>query len=191
LNTRYATFYFTDFVIVMDLMLYDTEQIYSYMLPRSAGKKPVDDFCVLSNFLGAAWWHERNRTKKRYLANQIILQQASRPGASKYRVIPNELSVPAVSAVNLISLGLRTSDLSPQDIEQRIKRAYRTQVKKHHPDLGGQAQTFMKIQEAYEKLLYWAKHPTYTRRRGFPDKWLYEGAADRWIQPISQRVTHR
>jgi len=28
------------------------------------------------------------------------------------------------------------------------------------------------------------------RRRGFPDKWLYEGAADRWLQPIVTRSNH-
>jgi hypothetical protein len=188
LNTRYATFYFTDFVIIMDLLLYDTEQIFSYMLPRSNGKKPVEDFCELSNHLGAAWWNERNRTKKRYVASRHVLEQAKRLSVPKERVIPTELAVPAVSTINLVSLELCTSDLSPLDLENRIKRAYRRQVKKHHPDIGGQTQAFLKIQEAYESLLHWAKHPTYMRRRGFPDKWLYEGATDRWIQPIIVRA---
>lgn len=187
LNTRYATFYFTDYVIIMDLLLYDAEQIYSYMLPRSLGKKPVEDFCDLSNHLGSAWWNERNRTKKRYLASRHVLEQARMLNASKERVVPMELAVPAVSSINLVSLELCTSDLSTLDLEIRIKRAYRRLVKKHHPDIGGQTQAFLKIQEAYESLLHWAKHPTFLRRRGFPDKWLYEGAADRWIQPIVNR----
>ncbi len=190
LNTRYATFYFTDYVIIMDLLLYDAEQIYSYMLPRSRGKKPVEDFCELSNYLGAAWWNERNRTKKRYLASRHVLEQARRLSVAKERVVPMELAVPAVSSINLISLELRTSDLSTLDLETRIKRAYRRQVKKHHPDIGGQTQAFLKIQEAYESLLSWARHPTFMRRRGFPDKWLYEGAADRWLQPIVTRSNH-
>ena len=61
------------------------------------------------------------------------------------------------------------------------------QVKKHHPDLGGSSEIFLKIQEAYETLSNWAKRPTYIRRRGFPDKWLYQGAYNRWIKPIVQR----
>jgi hypothetical protein len=184
LNTRYATFYFTDVVIIMDLLPYDSEQIYSYILPRTAGKKPVDDFCDLSNMLGAAWWDEKNRTKKRYLASQYVLNQADKPDSLKERVVPMALNIPAVKASSLVCLELHAIDLKTSQLEERIKRAYRNQAKKHHPDVGGNPQTFLKIQEAYEMLHHWAKHPTFTRLRGFPDKWLYEGANDRWSQPI-------
>ncbi len=183
LNTRYATFYFTDFIIVMDLLPYGMEQIYSYMLPRSPGKKPVEDFCELSNILGSVWWNEKNRTKKRYLASRLVLNRADKPEVSKEAVIPLELTVPAVRASSLVTLKLRAADLTPANMEASIKKAYRQQVKKHHPDIGGKAQTFLKIQEAYEKMIQWAKHPTYTSRRGFPDKWLYEGATNRWVRP--------
>ena len=187
LNTRYATFYFTEFVIIMDLLLYDSNQIYSYLLPRTPGRKPVDDFCDLSNILGTAWWDEKNRTKKRYMASSHVLSQANKPDATVDRVIPSTLNVPSVRASSLICLELRAVDLIPSRLGERIKRAYRRQAKKHHPDIGGNPQTFLKIQEAYELLNQWAKHPTFTRLRGFPDKWLYEGASDRWSQPITQR----
>lgn len=183
LNTRYGTFYFTDFIIVMDLLPYDSDQIHSYLLARSPGKKPVEDFCALSNILGNVWWDERNRTKKRYLATRHVLNQASKPTTSVERVVPSELVVPAIRKSNLVSLELDTVDLIPSNLEDRIKQAYRRQAKRHHPDIGGNTQAFIKIQEAYECLLHWAKHPTFTRRRGFPDKWLYEGAYDRWVQP--------
>jgi hypothetical protein len=187
LSTRYATFYFTEFMIIMDLMTYGTEQIYSYMLPRSVGRKPVEDFCELSNILGSLWWREKNRTKKRYLASQHVLDKATKPGVSKESVVPVALTVPTIRAGSLISLELRSEDLNPDNLEQRIKSAYRRQAKKHHPDIGGHPQTFIKIQEAYEKLIHWAKHPTYTRRAGFPDKWLYQGEYGRWIKPIMPR----
>ena len=189
LNTRYGTFYFTDFVIIMDLLPYDSDQIHSYLLARSPGKKPVEDFCVLSNILGNVWWTERNRTKKRYLATRHVLEQASKPASSVERVMPSELVVPSIRKSNLMSLDLETADLIPSNLEKRIKQAYRRQAKKHHPDIGGNAQAFLKIQEAYESLLHWAKHPTFSRRRGFPDKWLYEGAYDRWVQPYMPRKT--
>lgn len=187
LSTRYATFYFTDFMIILDLITYGTEQIYSYMLPRSAGRKPVEDFCELSNILGSLWWHERHRTKKRYLASRHVLDKASKPRAPKESVVPVALTIPTIRAGSLISLELHADDLNPANLEQRIKSAYRRQVKKHHPDIGGHPQTFIKIHEAYEKLLHWAKHPTYTRRAGFPDKWLYQGESGRWIKPITPR----
>jgi predicted nucleic acid-binding Zn ribbon protein len=190
LNTRYATFYFTEFVIIMDLLPYDSEQIHSYILPRTPGKKPVDDFCDLSNILGTVWWSEKNRTKKRYLASQLVLDRAEKPSASVERVMPAALHVPSVRASNLVCLELKAIDLIPSQLGERIKHAYRRQVKKHHPDIGGDPHTFLKIQEAYEVLNKWAKHPTFNRLRGFPDKWLYEGANDRWSQPIyGQRLT--
>jgi hypothetical protein len=187
LNTRYATFYFTEFAIMMDLLLYNSEQIFSYMLPRSPGKKPVEDFCELSNSLGTLWWNERERTKKRYTASQQVLEKASKPNASAGAVMPVSFSVPSIRVGNLITLDLQTEDLAPANLQLRIKSAYRRQAKKHHPDLGGSPEIFLKIQEAYETLSLWAKRPTYIRRRGFPDKWLYQGAYNRWIKPIMPR----
>ncbi|MDA8142272.1 MAG: J domain-containing protein [Desulfobacteraceae bacterium] len=190
LNARYATFYFTDWVIIMDLLLYDTEQIFSYMMPRSAGRKPVEDFCELSNMLGTLWWNEKNRTKKRYMATQFILDQAKKPADQpKDTVVPAMLAVPAVQSSSLITLELRADELTFANMQKRIKQAYRRQAMKHHPDIGGNTHAFRKIQEAYEKLLEWTKHPTYVRRSGFPDKWLYEGANNRWLQPIVIRTS--
>ena len=187
LGIRYATFYFTEFMVVMDLLPYDSRQIYSYMLPRAKGRKPVEDFCALSNILGNIWWNEKSRTKKRYLASKEVLSRASRPRASMESVKPAGRTAPSVRSSSLICLELRSEDLDPAHLEGRIKRAYRRQAKKHHPDLGGQPETFLKIQEAYEKLRSWAKHPTFTRQRGFPDKWFYEGACNRWIKPVMLR----
>jgi hypothetical protein len=189
LNTRYATFYFTDLAIVMDLLPYGMEQIFSYMLPRTLGKKPVDDFCDLSNMLGNEWWNERNKTKKRYLASQHVLGSAKKPTQPKETVIPSALAVPSVRASSLITLELQPDDLTMANLLGCIKQAYRRQVKKHHPDLGGDAQAFLKIQEAYEKLIDWSRNPTYIHRSGFPDKWLYEGASNRWTQPVVHRRT--
>ena len=187
LNTRYATFYFTEFAIMMDLLLYDSEQIFSYMLPRSPGRKPVEDFCELSNILGTIWWNERERTKKRYVATRQVLERARKTDAPTAAVMPVSFNVPSIRSGSLVTLELRTEDLAPANLELRIKSAFRRQAKKHHPDLGGSPETFLKIQEAYETLCSWAKRPTYIRRRGFPDKWLYQGAYNRWIKPIVRR----
>jgi hypothetical protein len=94
-----------------------------------------------------------------------------------------ELSIPAVQGSALIFLKLDESALDVSTAEERIKSAYRYQAKKHHPDLGGDSAMFRKIQEAYEKLLQWAKNPTFVRRSGFPDKWFYDGYTNHWVQP--------
>mgnify|MGYP002063947042 CR=1 FL=1 len=28
------------------------------------------------------------------------------------------------------------------------------------------------------------ENPSFTRRRGFPDKWFYDGETNRWVQPV-------
>lgn len=190
LSTRYATFHFTDFVIMMDMLLYGTEQIHSYLLPRSPGRKPVEDFRRLSNILGNLWWDEKHRTKKRYLATRQVLEQAYKDKTPLAAVIPHARSVPSIKASSLIRLELNTHDLTHADLEVIIKSAYRRQAMKHHPDQGGSREAFLKIQEAYEKLCQWARKPTFIYQRGFPDKWLYEGARNRWLKPIVPRRKH-
>ncbi len=187
LSTRYATFYFSDVAIMMDLLLYDMKQIHSYMLPRSGSRKPVDDFRHLSNVLGKLWWNEKDRTNKRYMASRQVLEQADKREAALHSVMPAVLTIPSVKASSLVRLKLDADDLTPVDLERKIKHAYRRQAMQHHPDLGGSQETFIKIHDAYEKLAQWAKRPTFIHHRGFPDKWFYEGVRNRWIRPLPPR----
>ncbi len=191
LGTRYATFYFTRWMVIMDLLPYGTDQICSFILPREPGQKPVDAFCVMSNRLGNVWWDEKNRTHKRYLASKLVLDKARKPGLPKEAVVPVNTAIPSVGSKTLLTLRLTPSELNPANLLEEIKRAYRHQAKLHHPDLGGTAEAFRRIQEAYEKLIAWAERPTFVRRSGFPDKWFYEGVANRWIAPIARTRGHR
>ena len=52
LNTRYATFYFTDTMIAMDVLPYNSKEIFSFIFPLSSGKKPAEDYCIISEILG-------------------------------------------------------------------------------------------------------------------------------------------
>jgi hypothetical protein len=185
LNIRYATFYFSDHMVVMDVLPHGEDSIYSFMRPRSPERLPVTDFCALSEVLGKAWWAERGRTQKRYRANQHVLAMAIPADADTHGVVPYEAVTPAVKGAAMMSLKFnrKEGDKDPATLERRIKTAYREQVKRHHPDLGGKPATFRKIQEAYEKLIEWAHNPTFVRRSGFPDKWFYDGYTQRWVQP--------
>lgn len=188
LNTRYATFYFNEFLIVMDVLPYGTDQIFSYMLPRTKGNKPLEDYRKLSNLLGNFWWAEADRTKKRYKASEHLLDKARKSDDPAESVIPIYRIYPSVGGASLVALQLKKTDLKPSRLQEILKRAYRKQAKKHHPDLGGSSSTFRKLQEAYENLLNWSRNPSYIRRsNGFPDKWLYEGESNRWIQPTARK----
>lgn len=94
LNTRYATFYFTESVIILDVLPYGSPELFSYMFPRTLGLKPVDDFCTISNILGNAWWNERRRTNKRYLASRHVLERAKSKDAESASIKPLELKEP-------------------------------------------------------------------------------------------------
>ena len=183
LNTRYATFYFTDFIIIMDILPYGSEELLSFIYPRSSGQKPAEDFCRLSDCLGNKWWAEKKRTRKHYLASQHLYDQALRTGLPAETVMPYETRIPAVNKEALVQLRLAKGELNSPDLLTKIKGAYRNQVKKHHPDLGGDSATFRKIHQAYQDLICWAENPSFLKRRGFPDKWFYAGATNRWTKP--------
>jgi hypothetical protein len=183
LNTRYATFYFTADVIVMDVLPYNRNEIFSFIYPRKTDTKPADDFRRMANMLGRVWWNEKNRTNKSYKANRLVFTKAKREGTRIDRFQLVERKVPSVKNAALVTLQLSKTDLDSTALYDRIKRAYRMQAKKHHPDRGGDAEMFLKLHQAYEELLRWAESPTFIHRRGFPDKWFYEGSKNSWIQP--------
>jgi hypothetical protein len=184
LNTRYASFYFTGDMIILDVVPHGIREIFRYTALRSDGMKPAEDFGVLTNRLGDAWWEEEKRTMKNYLASRRVLELAERHLISEGLMRPRLIKVATAKPENLILLDMAKADLGSRDLIKMIKNAYRRQVKIHHPDAGGKAATFRKIHDAYQEMLLWADHPTFIRRRGFSDKWYYDGDNKKWTQPI-------
>lgn len=186
LNIRYATFYFTKTLIIVDLLPFNSKEIYSFIFPRSTGNQPADDFSKMSNILGNAWWAERKRTNRKYLASRHVLEKANQKNTQTDSVQPLEIKIPAIKGKSLIHLKIGRSELDTPQLQKLIKSAYRTQAKKHHPDLGGNTAAFRKIHQAYEELVSWAESPTFVERHGFPDKWFYDGNKNKWVQPTPQ-----
>ncbi len=184
LNARYATFYFTDSMIIMDVLPYGSTELFSFLFPRQPKKKPCDDFSQMANILGDLWWSEKKRSNKSYIASQQVLRQATRDNGRLDSVKPIVLETPTVKGASILHLKLGKSDLETRNYKEIIKKTYRKQAKKHHPDLGGDSAIFRKIHKAYEDLLDWAESPTFIKRSGFPDKWFYCGEQNRWVQPI-------
>jgi ribosomal protein S14 len=187
LNVRYATFYFSDTIIILDVVPYGIKEIFRYVSKRTAGNNPAADFSIMTNALGNAWWAESKRTNKNYLASQHILKLAKRCVISEGLQRPRLIRIPTIKMEVLNYLEIKKSDLNSHDLGKIIKNAYRQQVKIHHPDAGGQASTFRKIHDAYKESLRWADNPTFIRRRGFPDKWYYDGDNKKWVQPTPIR----
>ncbi len=189
LNIRYATFYFTNTLIIMDMLPFNNKEIYSFIFSRSIDNKPADDFSNMSNILGNSWWTERKRTNRKYLASRHVLEKANRKNLQIDSVTPMEIKIPSVKGKSLINLKIGRAELSTPKLQKLIKSAYRTQAKKHHPDIGGNTAAFRKIHRAYEELISWAESPTFVERRGFPDKWFYDGNKNKWVQPTPQANT--
>ena len=183
LNIRYATFYFTKTLIIMDLLPFNEKEIYSFIFPRSRNNKPADDFSKMADILGNSWWTERKRTNRKYLASRHVLDKANQKNGQTNSVRPLEIKIPAVKGKSLINLKIGRSELKTPQLQKLIKSAYRAQAKKHHPDIGGNTAAFRKIHQAYEELISWAESPTFVERHGFPDKWFYDGNKNRWVQP--------
>lgn len=174
-------------MIILDVVPHGIREIFRYTALRSDGMKPAEDFGVLTNRLGDAWWEEEKKTRKNYLASRRVLELAERHLISEGLMRPRLIKVATAKPENLILLDMAKADLGSRDLIKMIKNAYRRQVKIHHPDAGGKAATFRKIHDAYQEMLLWADHPTFIRRRGFSDKWYYDGDNKKWTQPIPVR----
>ena len=80
------------------------------------------DFCRMSDTLGNAWWAERRRTNKKYLANIHVLNRANRGDQRVDNVHPVEIRMPSVRGKALIRLRLGKHDLELKEVHKRIKR---------------------------------------------------------------------
>ena len=187
LNTRFGAFHFSETVVVLDILPHQSRQIYSFIYPRTGDAPPAEDFCRMSDALGRAWWAERRRTNRKYLANRIVFEHAQRSTDDRQSVRPLEIRTPTVGGKHWVHLCIGRKELESTELVRIIKSAFRNQAKKHHPDRGGSNRSFRTILRAYEELLTWAESPTFVMRRGFPDKWFYDGNRNRWVQPTPAR----
>lgn len=189
LNAKFATFYFSNMMIVLDVLPYGSSEIFSFIYPRTIGKMPSDDFSKMANILGGIWWDEKKRSNKGYLASIQVLEKANKNNTHSSSVKPVEIKYPAVKDTALLHLKINSADLIKSDYSKIIKQAFRRQAKKHHPDHGGESSSFRRIQESYKTLLDWVENPRFVKRRGFPDKWFYSGERNAWVQPVPPKYS--
>lgn len=183
LNTRYATFSFTETLLILDILPCDSRDLFSFFYPRMPGRKPVEDLWHMAEELGRIWWAEKRLTNRRYLASRRLLEKARKNNTSPHSVRPWERKDPVLVGRSLTYLRLTKAELASPRAQESIKAAYRKQALRHHPDRGGNGALFRKIHEAYLQLIYWVENPAFVTRRGLPDKWCYDGATNNWIQP--------
>jgi hypothetical protein len=129
-------------------------------------------------------WYEKNlESRSRRAASEHLLKIGLRDFIQKDNVTP--ISIVSGSRINrkLSYINLNLTDLTG-DPANKIKRAYRKEIKKHHPDYGGNPTDFIKVSEAYKDILAFIKNPTVRERRGLPGKWSYDGSSFKWSAPL-------
>lgn len=184
LNARYAVFYFTSRVVVLDMVIGEETAVHSFMYPRRAGQAPAEAFSRLADSLGRLWWDARHRTRRRYLASRHVLAEAVRRRNGRAAVVPLMIRQASVRQGTLACLNIDRNSLAGPDLEGRIKRAFRRQAMQRHPDVGGDGDGFRRLRQAYEELIEWAESPSFILRRGFVDKWFYDAGRNAWVQPL-------
>ena len=148
LNTRYATFSFSDTMIILDVVPHGIKENFRYARLRSEGNTPAEDFSQMTNMLGNAWWEEEQRTAKKYLASRYVLDLAERCMISPLLMRPKLIKVPTIKIAAMNCLEIDKADIDSDELSKIIKNAYRRKAKIHHPDAGGHAQTFRKLHVA-------------------------------------------
>jgi hypothetical protein len=183
LHIRFATFHFSDSMIIMDMLPYGSKETISFVYPRTKGKKPAEDFSRMANAIGDMWWSVKRRTNKHYIASRHVIEKAAKNRTPVRSVKPPELRRPTIKDRTLLNLRLGRADLYSAELHSVIRNAYRRQAKINHPDIGGSPEAFRQVHQAYEELSRWARNPTFITTRGFVDKWFYDGDKNRWVQP--------
>jgi len=185
LNTRFATFTFTESFLILNVITTDSAEVMTYFYRRLPGKKPSQDIDGMVFGLGEIWWGQKNRTKSERFASKHVLKQGLKQVFSAGMIKPVEFRSASLPSRNLTCLQLKKDDLlQASEPERLIKSAYRKAAIKNHPDHGGDSESFRSVHRAYQDLLLWLKRPTYQTRKGVPGQWSYLAGRSNWLTPL-------
>jgi hypothetical protein len=185
-NARYAAFFFTSEHVVLDVLPVWSDEISRFLGGRTRGNKPAKDFKRLILESGREWYKLLENNSKSYAALSL-LNKNHKANLKPESIVPNKktrLKLSKLEQDYLKILQLTKQELATDGQRLKIKSAYKKLAKVYHPDLGGDAEKFKRLNEAHQKMLLWAENPQYTCRKALADCWSYDGAANRWSPPL-------
>jgi hypothetical protein len=186
-NARYAAFSFTEEYVVLDVLPIWTKGISRFIGRRTPGQKPAADLKNLILESGEEWYGLLDRRNSRSVASLRLLRENHSPHLDPESIKPERKDHPRLSKLEsncLKILKMKREALSSKTCALKIKTAYKRLAKRHHPDMGGDAEKFKRLNEAHEQMLQWAQNPQYTRRKALLDSWSYDGSTNRWAPPL-------
>ena len=186
-NARYAAFSFISQYVLLDVLPVWSRAISRFTLKRTSGKKPAEDLKRLILKSGGEWYRIiENRNSGSY-ASLFLLNKNHDEEVSPASIKPNQELRPRLTGnerESLKFLDLKLDELFSAGHVSKIKSAYKKLAKIHHPDVGGDAEKFKKLNEAHQQMLIWAENPQYTSKRALDECWSYDGSRNRWSPPL-------
>ena len=133
-------------------------------------------------------WHEMvSSHKSKGYASLFLLRKNHDQTVPADAVMPDRRVKPRFSRVekeSIKALRIGVNELLSETAVERVKSAYKRMAKLHHPDMGGRAEDFRRLNEAHEQMIVWAKNPQFTARKALVDCWSYDGYTNRWVPPL-------
>jgi len=186
-NARYAAFSFSDRYVILDVLPVWSKSISRFFFRRTEGKKPAEDLKTLILESGERWYEIINNRNSRSYASLYLLKKNDSRTIPPDSIRPDERIKPRFSKSERASvkmLRLKMEELHAEGSFAKIKSAYKRLAKVHHPDMGGDAEKFKKLNEAHQQMLLWAANPQFTSRKALCDCWSFDGATNRWSPPL-------
>jgi hypothetical protein len=186
-NARYAAFSFNSTYVVLDVLPVWAKEISRFLYKRTDGKKPAEDLKSLILQSGAEWYHIISRRNSRSYASLLLLRKNNCVLIAPESIKPNKNVKPRLSKRERESikfLELKMEELLSVGHVARIRSVYKKLAKIYHPDVGGDAEKFKKLNEAHQQMLQWAERPQFTSKKALMDCWSYDGLTNRWTPPL-------
>jgi DnaJ domain len=186
-NARYAAFYFDSSRVILDVLPVWSRGISRFSGRRVPGNKPATDLKNLILDSGDEWYRMINNRKSRSYASLLLLQKNHREEIDPGTIKPNQKKQPRLKKGEkewLKMLNLDAETLLCKECHQEIRTAYRRMARVHHPDAGGDEESFKRLNEAHERMLLWTENPQFSSKKALPECWSYDGATNRWTPPL-------
>jgi len=186
-NARYAAFFFSDHYVVLDVLPVWSKNVSRFFNKRTQGKKPAEDLKHLILESGERWHQLISERNSRSYATLFLLSKNHRGEIAPESIKPDESLKPRLSRKERESLRLlqiKAEELFAQGSQSKIKTAYKKLAKIYHPDMGGDAEKFRRLNDAHLQMLLWAANPQFTLKKALSDCWSFDGATNKWSPPL-------
>jgi hypothetical protein len=186
-NTRYASFSFDNNQVILDILPGWSKDISSFIQERTPGKKPAEDLKLLILQYGKEWYHIIDNNNSKSYASLFLLKKNFNKNITDRAIKPSNRLRPRFSkhekdSAKLLQLGFE--ELITKEHMAKIRSAYKKLAKIHHPDMGGDAEKFKRLNEAHQQMLLWARNPQFTSRKALIACWSYDSLTNKWSPPL-------